>query len=479
MFGPPAGEAATARQFGPAPAEDGMAQAEGHGAERRGFDITLWFVAISTAVMALTQIALGLATTSFLSHRFLQQEGRVSQEFLENIVRAEGSGGRLFEDGVGRADLQSFAQHILSMPGFLRANIYSPDGVVWWSSDPRKIGQGDPGNEELRAAFAGALITELGDLSGDEKSEHAGLPVEAGGQFIEAYIPVRDPAGRIVSVVEFYKSPAALDGLVRDARLVVWLVNAAGTILLFALFLVIVRRGGALLRRQQSELAGMEARALVGEMAGAVAHSLRNPLASLRSSAELAAMEQPALAPAMEEMTAEIDRMDAHIRDLLNYTRPETPMALQAIDPHELLQGLLAKEAQHLRRLGIRAKLTDRRRAGEAILADPAPLRQAIAGLLANAAEAMPQGGDLEIAVDSISQGHRRQVRITLGDTGRGIPPAILARVCEPFFTTKPRGLGLGLALTRQIVTRCMGTLAIESREGRGTLVKLDFAVQA
>lgn len=444
---------------------------------RQGFGITLWFVAVSTGVVVLTQIVLGIVTASFLSDRFLQREGLVSQEFLENIVRAEGSGGRLFDAEIGRTDLQSFAKHILSMPGFLRANIYSPDGIVWWSSDSEMIGRSDPQNEELREAFAGELITELGDIAGDVKSEHGALPVGEDGQFIEAYIPVRDGAGRLISVVEFYKSPAALNELVRDARRVVWSVTAAGAILLFATFLFIVRRGTGLIRRQQAEIANMEALAMVGEMAGAVAHSLRNPLASLRSSAELAKLEHGnGVAGAMDEMMGEIDRMDQHIRDLLNYTRLETPAA-QAVDPQELLQGILAKEAQHLARLNIRAHIVDRRRAGETIHADPALLRQAIVGIVDNAAEAMPDGGEIELRIESAAEG--RRVRLSFIDTGRGIPAAILARVCDPFFTTKPRGLGLGLALTRRIVARCMGTLAIQSLEGQGTLVVLDFAARS
>ena len=224
---------------------------------------------------------------------------------------------------------------------------------------------------------------------------------------------------------------------------------------------------------------------MVGEMAGAVAHSLRNPLASLRSSAELARLEHAAAAPgldqAMDEMMGEIDRMDQHIRDLLNYTRLDSAAA-QAVDPRELMQGILAKEARHLARLGIATRLIDERQTGETIHADPALLRQAIVGILANAAEAMPEGGSIEIRIES--QGHDRhvgrhagrRVRLSVIDTGRGIPASILAKVCDPFFTTKPRGLGLGLALTKRIVARCTGTLAIQSLEGHGTLVVLDFA---
>lgn len=446
-------------------------------ARLKGFNITLWFVAVSAGVVILTNIVLGLATTTFLSDRFLLREGQVSQEFVENIILADGPGAGLFDSLPGRADLQAFARQILSMPGFLRANIYAPDGTVWWSSDPELVGRNDPSNDELQAAFAGRLMTELGDVNEDSKLEHQSLPVDSSGQFIEAYIPVHDKAGRLICVVEFYKSPKALHDLVRDARRIIWSVAAVGTILLFSTFFAIVRRGALMIQRQQKELADMEALAMVGEMASAVAHSLRNPLSGLRSSAEWMKMEHGgAIGEAMDEMMGEVDRLDLHIRDLLDYTRLEG-FSAQQVDPHELVHGILAKESRRLERLGIRTSLSDDRKSQTPIAADPALLRQAIVGILANAVEAMPGGGRFDVRIESADSGHR--VRLTFIDSGRGIPAEILARVCDPFFTTKPRGLGIGLALTKQIVRRCTGTIAIQSIEGRGTHVVLDFAAMA
>jgi len=443
----------------------------------QGFNVTLWFVAMSAGVVVLTMIALGVTTTAFLSDRFLKREGEISRELLENVLRAEDSGDRLFDIEAGRRNLESFARHIVSIPGFLRANIYSADGTVWWSSDQSMIGRVDRGNEELAAAFTGQLITELGDIRNDSKLEHRSLAVGVDGSFIEAYIPVRDASGRIACVVEFYRSPEALQELVREARWIIWSVAAGGALLLFATFFGIVRRGTLLIRRQQTEIANMEALAIVGEMASAVAHSLRNPLASLRSSAELAKIEHGgAVGDAMLAMIAEVDRLDQHIRDLLNYARME-PDSVQKVDPRELLEGILAKESRRLERQGIRASLVDARSAAIPIAGDPALLRQAVMGILANAMEAMPNGGRFEVRIESVADA--RRIRIAFTDTGRGIPAEILARVFEPFFTTKPRGLGLGLALTKRIVDRCTGTVAIQSVLGRGTNVILDFAAMA
>ena len=127
------------------------------------------------------------------------------------------------------------------------------------------------------------------------------------------------------------------------------------------------------------------------------------------------------------------------------------------------------------RRIAI--SLVDTRSAAIPIAGDPVLLRQAILGILSNAMEAMPGGGRIEIRIES--RDDRHSVRVAFADTGRGIAPENLGRVFDPFFTTKPRGLGLGLALTRRIVAHCMGTVAVQSVEGRGTSVILDFAAAA
>lgn len=444
---------------------------------KEGFGITLWFLAASAGVVAATMIALGVTITAFLSDRFLQREGQLSRDILESVLRAEGSGDSLFDATAGSSDLESFSRHILSMSGFLRANIYAPDGSVRWSSEPALVGDIESDNEELKEALEGRLITELGDLGNDSKSEHKSLVADNDGRFIEAYVPVRDASGRIACVVEFYKSPQALDTLVHDARLIVWSVAALGALLLCAMFLVIVRRGAAAIRRQQSEFADMEALAMVGEMASAVAHSLRNPLASLRSSAELTRMEHGAVVgEAMGEMMAEVDRLDQHVRDLLDYTRTQA-YAVQRLDPKELIDGILAKESRRLAQRRIAIAVVDTRSAALPIAGDPVLLRQAIVGILSNAMEAMPGGGRIEIRIES--RDDRHSVRVAFTDTGRGIPAENLGRVFDPFFTTKPRGLGLGLALTRRIVAHCMGTVAVQSVEGRGTNVILDFVAAA
>jgi signal transduction histidine kinase len=100
-----------------------------------------------------------------------------------------------------------------------------------------------------------------------------------------------------------------------------------------------------------------------------------------------------------------------------------------------------------------------------AVLADPDQLRIVFANLVRNAREAMPQGGTLTV----VGRAADGAVRVTVTDTGVGIPREHLARVMEPLYTTKARGLGLGLALARAILEKNKGSLWAESVPGEGT----------
>ena len=107
------------------------------------------------------------------------------------------------------------------------------------------------------------------------------------------------------------------------------------------------------------------------------------------------------------------------------------------------------------------------------IQADPVQLELALLNLVSNALDAMPRGGQLEIAASRTTDG----VRLTVSDTGAGIPADVLPRVFEPWVTTKPagRGTGLGLSITREVVVSHGGSIAVRSEPGRGTVFTLDL----
>lgn len=439
------------------------------------FNLRLWFGLTSFGVIAAMGAAFAVLMSDFLTSHMLRREVEVTSEFLQSIVVAEHSLPQLFADVPfeKNPDLISLAGHIRGMRDVLRANIYGADRRIVWSTDPAIAGQRFENNPELEEAFAGELVAEMGTLTGDSKDEHVALGAGTRGVFVEAYIPLRDGLNVVRGVIELYKVPNALDAVLRSARQVIWVSSAGGAIFLYLTLFWVVQRGARLIERQQSELSAMEAMAAVGQMAGAIAHSLRNPMAGIRSTAELLRYDVLGAQTPASEIIGEVDRLDTHVRDLLNYSRTETP-GLQPVDPREIASIVCDRAAVTMRRASVVAIVDDQRSPGVNVQAEPGLLTQVLTSLLSNAIEAMPYGGTVIIRL--APEGHRH-LRISLEDTGTGIPPEILSRVTEPFFTSKSRGLGLGLALSRRIAERFGGRLEVASLEGRGTTVSLILRV--
>ena len=434
----------------------------------RPFNLRMWFGLAGSGVILAMGVSFALLMQGFVSDRMLRREAEVTREFLESIIRAEDSIVLFERGGIERnLELASFAHHIRNMPDVLRANIYGPDRTILWSTDAAITGRRFDGNPELEAAFAGELETEIGRISADMKQEHEALQAGAGGLFIEAYIPIRS-GNRVAGVVELYKVPNALDAMLRDGQRIIWASTAVGALLLLATLYGIVGRGARLIEGQQTALARMETLAAVGQMAGAIAHSLRNPMAGIRSSAELLRLEQPGDSTLPDEIISQIDRMDAHVRELLDYARSDLPRTLP-LDVGMVVAEVLERHGGAFARAGVVLVREDQRQGGSTLPLDPKLLSQAMETVVTNALEAMPGGGKLVVRLE----GGRDGTRIAFTDTGPGIPPAVLGRVSEPFFTTKTRGLGLGLSIARRIVERFGGRLEITSTEGAGTTVRM------
>jgi len=214
----------------------------------------------------------------------------------------------------------------------------------------------------------------------------------------------------------------------------------------------------------------------LGKMAAGVAHEVRNPLSSIKGFATLLGARFVAGSGEYESarlLVSEVERLDRTITELLNYARPLPlePVALPVAGVVEDAVKLIRADADQL---GVALAL-DLTPATPPVLADPDRLSQVLLNLLLNALQAMPDGGTLTVTV-----GHGRQagmVDIAIADTGRGIPVADRERVCDPYFTTRPGGTGLGLAMVVKIVDQHHGALRIDSREGQGTTVIVSLPV--
>ena len=237
-------------------------------------------------------------------------------------------------------------------------------------------------------------------------------------------------------------------------------------------------------RRQQAEIALAHAQRLeiAGRLAGGVAHELNNLLMIVASHAHLLRIAPPDSPPSPTGIAA-IERTIAAGRRL---TRQLLALSgRQVLSPAVLrLQEQIPAAMTLLRpSLPPNIKLTlDVAPDAAPIVADREELELAIINLALNARDAMPTGGTLKISARNVSHADNagrdsEQVMVTVSDTGSGIDPAVLDRVREPLFTTKPPGLGSGLGLT-QVERLCQsagGRLEIESRLGGGTNVRLYF----
>jgi signal transduction histidine kinase len=230
------------------------------------------------------------------------------------------------------------------------------------------------------------------------------------------------------------------------------------------------------LKETQEQLIQSEKLASIGEMSAAVAHGLRNPLASLRAAAQVALHQVRGSPPVEEHLRAvigEVDRLDRRISHLLSFSRP-APFRPTHEHLPRLVRGVLPGFTRQFDERGVRVE-TDLPDELPEVQVDPMQVEQAVVEVLSNALDAMAKGGRLTISGSQGSDDGPPRVVLEIADTGDGIPSHILASVCDPFFTTKPDGTGLGLAIAKRYVAQNGGTLDISTEHGAGTTVRISF----
>jgi signal transduction histidine kinase len=201
----------------------------------------------------------------------------------------------------------------------------------------------------------------------------------------------------------------------------------------------------------------------LGEMSAGIAHELRNPMAVINGYLNLLSKKTDGSSRnIIRDITSEINGMNRIIGDLLTFARPAS-LNRVTVNIRELIEGCLSNVLQ--------ATGTDQaiktvvNVADLEIIVDEVLMRQAFSNLLQNAIEAMPDGGIL-----SINAVGGRNIMLQVSDTGHGIAQETIKKIFLPFFTTKDKGVGLGLALVHKIILSHGGRIEVSSREGQGTV---------
>lgn len=219
--------------------------------------------------------------------------------------------------------------------------------------------------------------------------------------------------------------------------------------------------------------------ATMGELASSIAHELNNPLATVSLRVESLIAQTTGDDPRRRELEIighEVERMGNLVTNLLQFSR-RSQKQISTVDIREEIEKTIELIHYHLRKNNIQV-IREFAPEVPGILADRQQLRQLFLNLFTNASDAMPKGGTLTIRV--AAQTEEKKIFIEIADTGTGIPPEILPKVMESFYTTKPegKGTGLGLAICRRIAQEHWGTFDITSEgiPGKGTKVRITLS---
>ena len=281
-------------------------------------------------------------------------------------------------------------------------------------------------------------------------------------EFRAAFAPVRD--GRRITgalVVEAHPSWEPELQRLRRRLALIWLVSVAAIGVLTVFLMLSTRRRIALERR----LSRSENLAAMGRLTATLAHEIKNPLAIIRGSARRLGRLEPEAQRLADSVVEEVDRLGRTVGRYLQFARVETAegetgdLVAAVAATLDLLEGEFQVRRCALEREGLEGAAP--------VPLDPESLKQVALNLVLNALEALPEGGRVRVELA------RRAGRfeLTVRDDGPGIPPDVLARLGQPFFTTKAKGTGLGLFLARRLVEGAGGALLVSSPPGAGTVV--------
>jgi signal transduction histidine kinase len=214
-------------------------------------------------------------------------------------------------------------------------------------------------------------------------------------------------------------------------------------------------------------------------MSARIAHEVRNPLVSIDSVVRLLdedVGQNPGAHKDLETITREVRRLHTIVSEILEFARPR-PVNPSRGDLGALVRGVATQvKDQYAER---KVSLTLEPTAGESLPAiefDADRLRQVMLNLLLNALDATPGGGKVQVRVEALADGDfgpKGGVRITVDDSGPGIPVDVKDRIFTPFFSTKTRGTGLGLAISRSIVEEHRGRIELRNRGEGGARAEI------
>lgn len=460
---------------------------------RTQFNLLRWFSLASFFIIAAVAVGLGYISTRFVVTESVSRDALLTAQFIQAIGDAEirhagitpkRTMGEMLDPrqdnafadvkpGSRAAARIEFLDHVEHLPDILLATVYAEDRTVIWSTNPELIGVRIEDDDELDESFEMKVRVSSSYHKIDDEKPEQQLLREPKYLFIENYIPMFNAdKTKVVAMVEVYKEPSDLVARIDRGFASIWAATILGGAAIYLGLFWIVRRAAQLLQSQQQQLISNETFVALGEMSSAVAHSLRNPLATIRSSAELAQeVASDGAQRNIGDIISQVDRMSRWVRELLVSLRPMGEEG-EAVDLVLAVEDTLGAFDALIKRSGVEVRFN--LQTCPPVVSQQVLLTQILNSLFANALEAMPKGGVLSVEFETPQAD---SVRMTLSDTGKGMSAQQQLLVFKPFFTTKQGGLGVGLALVKRIMERFQGSVVLTSKEQEGTRVSLNFKV--
>lgn len=445
------------------------------------------------------------------------------KHFAELLSEAGGKSSQELKNNSRIREIHSDVVALMRGSSTYKIKVYDPAGRTVYSSELAQIGEDKSGNPGFTGALAGQPRTELVHKARFSAFEQ----VIENRDLIQSYIPQYDqnrekPAG----VFEIYSDATPLLAELRQTEIQLGLLIGGALALLFGALYLIVRRAQSIIRQQSAEklnaqlhLAQSEKMADLGQLVAGVTHQLNTPIGFSHNNVNLTIsylkeLATPLMVAArlselvkklppersqltlnlgtssdalrrlsfrgdevrdlvlmLEDVLAGLEQMRELVANLKDFTRLDRSKVTDA-DLNATL-----KTALYIARSSIPPRIQVVEEFGELpkLACNPSQLNQVFLNLITNAAQAIPEDG--RIVVHTWAEAN--EVGIEISDNGTGIPPDVLPRIFENFYTTKPRGIGtgLGLSIARDIVESHGGRITVASRPGQGTTfcIKLPF----
>lgn len=230
-------------------------------------------------------------------------------------------------------------------------------------------------------------------------------------------------------------------------------------------------------RELERRLYKSEELASIGELSAGIAHEIRNPLVSIKNSVSLL-KEEPDLSDEgnqlLEVMKEETNHLAAIVDDFLQFARPKKP-SFHKEDLNRLLHEAVKRCQEWNGKEIVWEEKYDENLPKVSL--DRHQIHQVVTNLLLNGIDAVPEGGRVQIGSRKIKSRKDPSVLITISDNGTGIPERNLSKIFQPFFSTKEKGTGMGLAICRRIIEEHHGEIMVNSKEGDGTSFEVKFLI--